>query len=308
MGQITIDHDRLAKALNVSDIDFLILLLVISLIKTFGHRYGKVIDAVSMAARFTVYLSYLEEGGNLRRAGFLHHVEPRRVKEIVEEFDALIENGDSLSMLGSVEPAYLIGFSYVWLEKYSLKRGESRFQLFSLTESEKLIIESSLPRNIPDCLILRESDVYMLIQELHERAQSLLPKNKRTPFSEALAEHAKFRLLTSEIIQEIKLSKDLTAYLLVKKDYSPKGKQARMQTMIQDLTRSFRWMYDWIDGSSKIMRGIETLEIRKENHDLALQELDQLVKTWADKYHVEGDGSNIIALQFIVGPHQELPM
>ena len=306
MGRITVDHDRLAKALNVSDIDFFLLLLVINLIKTFGHRYGKVIDSICIAAKFAVYLTYLEEGNNLRRTGFLHHVEPRRVKEIAEEFDALIENGGSLSLLGSVEPTYLIGFSYIWLEKHSIKQGESRFRLFNLTKSEELIIESRLPQNIPNGLVLREADVDMLIQELHQRAQMSLPEGNRTPFSEALAEHAKFRLIAAETIKEIKISKGTTVYLLAKQDYSPQGKQARMQTMIQDLTRSFRWMYDWIDGSPKILRGIETLEIKEENREKALQELDQIMKNWADKHHTDGDGSNIIALQFMVGPHQEL--
>lgn len=79
----------------VSDIDLLLILLVVNLIKNLGHRYGSVIDAVSIAAKFAVYLTYLEEGRNLRRTGFLHHVEPRRVKEIVNEFSSLIENGGS---------------------------------------------------------------------------------------------------------------------------------------------------------------------------------------------------------------------
>lgn len=306
MVQIRVNHDKLAKALNVSDIDFFILLLVINLIKTFGHRYGKVIDAVSVAAKFAVYLTYLEEGNNLRRTGFLHHVEPRRVKEIVSEFDSLLENGGSLCLLGSVEPSYLIGFSYVWLEKYSLKNGESMTRLFNLTESERLILEAGFPNNIPSCLVLRECDIEDLIRDLHEKAQSLLHESKRTAFSEALAEHAKYRLLASETMQEIKITKETSAYLLLKKEYSPKGRQARMQTMVQDLTRSFQWMYSWVDGESGIMRGIETLEIQEDRKEEALQELDQMMRTWADKYHTESDGSNIIALQFLLGPHQEI--
>ncbi|WP_035986634.1 hypothetical protein [Leptolyngbya sp. KIOST-1] len=306
MVQIRVNHDKLAKALNVSDIDFFILLLVINLIKTFGHRYGKVIDAVSVAAKFAVYLTYLEEGNNLRRTGFLHHVEPRRVKEIVSEFDTLLENGGSLCLLGSVEPSYLIGFSYIWIEKYSLKEGESVTRLFNLTESERIIIEAGFPENTPKCLLLRECDVEALIKDLHDKAQSLLHESKRTAFSEALAEHAKYRLLAAETMQEIKITKDTSAYLLLKKDYSPKGRQARMQTMIQDLTRSFRWMYSWVDGEDGIMRGIETLEIAEEQKEEALQELDQMMRAWADKYHTESDGSKIVALQFLLGPHQEM--
>jgi hypothetical protein len=302
--QFKVDCDKLAKALNVSDIDFLLLLLVISLIKTFGHRYGKVLDAVSVAAKFAVYLTYLEEGNNLRRTGFLHHVEPRRVKEIVGEFDNLLETGGSLQLLGSVEPTYLIGFSYIWIEKYSVQPGEFRTKFFNLTEGERLILESGFPKGIPDCLVLREGDVQYLIRELHERAQNLLPEVKRTPFSDALADHAKFRLLASETMQEIKIAKDTSAYLLVKKDYSPKGKQARMQTMIQDLTRSFRWMYSWVHDEPNILRGIETLEICEDQRHEAMQELDDMVRAWADKYHTESDGSNVIALQFLIGPEE----
>lgn len=308
MSQIRVNHDRLAKALNVSGIDFFILLLVINLIKNFGHRYGKVIDAVSVAAKFAVYLTYLEEGNNLRRTGFLHHVEPRRVKEIVNEFDELLQNGGSLCLLGSVEPSYLIGFSYIWIEKYSLRDGKTRTQLFNLTESERLRIEASFPKGAPECLVLRECDVEDLIRDLHEKSQSLLHKSQQTVFSDALAEHAKYRLLAAETMQEIKLTKDISAYLLLKKDYSPKGKQARIQTMIQDLTRSFKWMYSWVDGDARVIRGIETLEIEEEQREEALQELDTMMRAWADKYHTEADGSNIVALHFLLGPHQEIPM
>ena len=304
--QFRVDHDKLANALNVSDIDFFLLLLVINLIKNFGHRYGRVIDSVSMAAKFAVYLTYLEEGNNLRRTGFLHHVEPRRVKEIVKEFDSLLEAGSSLCLLGSLEPTYLIGFAYMWIEKYSIANGQSRTELFSLTASERLILESSISKDAPSCAIIRESDVQELLKELHEKAQSLLPESQRTPSSEALIEHAKFRLIDSGTIQEIKFSKDSFAYLLARKDYSPRDKQARMQTMIQDLTRSFQWMYSWVNNDPEVMRGIETLEIEPEKRDIAMQELDEMVRAWADKYHSESDGSNIVALQFLVGPHQEI--
>jgi hypothetical protein len=79
-----------------------------------------------------------------------------------------------------------------------------------------------------------------------------------------------------------------------------------MQTMIQDLTRSFQWMYSWVNNDPEVMRGIETLEIEPEKRDIAMQELDEMVRAWADKYHSESDGSNIVALQFLVGPHQEI--
>lgn len=303
--QTRVDQDKLAKTLNVSDIDFLLLMVIINLIKTFGHRYGKVIDAVSVAAKFAVYLTYLEEGKNLRRTGFLHHVEPRRVKEIVKEFDTLIESGGSLQLLGTVEPVYLIGISYAWIENFPIKDGQSRMDFFNLTESERRVVEFGLPKDIPSCLALRDEDICQLISELHEMSQLSLPEPKRSPLSESLLEHAKFRLLTSGTIKEVKIFKEESAFVLMKKEYSPQGRQARIQTMIQDLTRSFKWMYYWIDNEPGVMRGIETLEIKEDKIEEAIQELDKTVRDWADTYHVEDDQTRTIALQFLLGPFDD---
>ena len=305
MFRIKINHQQLAKVMKVSDIDFLLIVLVVNLIKKLGHRYGRVIDAVSMAAKFTVYLTYLEEGKNLRRTGFLHHVEPRRVKEIVSEFEALVENGETLHLLGSVEPSYLIGFSYIWAEHFPMKPGESRLKLFNLTMSERLIVEASINTNIPECLAIHEEDLHYLIKELHEKSQASLPLEKRIAFSDALGEHAKFRLLESGTVKEIKLAQGPSAYILAKKDYSPRDRQARIHVMIQDLTRYFEGMYAWVDEEPEVMRGIETLGILPEDKDAAFQELDQLVRDWADKYHSES-ATNQVALQFLLSRHMDI--
>lgn len=287
----------------VSDIDLLLILLVVNLIKNLGHRYGSVIDAVSIAAKFAVYLTYLEEGRNLRRTGFLHHVEPRRVKEIVNEFSSLIENGGSLQMLGSAEPSYLIGISYAWMDKYPLKEGESRVKLFNLTERERILLEASLPQDIPQTLAIREDSLYKIIEHLHNLSQSYLPPTKQTAFSDALAEHAKFRLLESGTVREIKLSEGLVAYLLVKTDYSPKERQARVYTMVQDIIRAFNWLHPWVDEDPSVMRGIEVLEILPEQRPEALKEFDYIVREWANKYHT--DNGQPFALQFIMGDFEE---
>lgn len=304
MVGIKVNHQQLAKAMKVSDIDLLLILLVVNLIKNLGHRYGRVIDAVSTAAKFTVYLTYLEEGKNLRRTGFLHHVEPRRVKEIVSEFEALVESGEPLHLLGSIEPSYLIGFSYIWAEKFPMQGNDSRLKLFNLTTGERFIVEASIAPNIPKCLAIREEQLYCLIEELHEQSQSSLPVEKRTAFSDALGEHAKFRLLESGSVKEIKLSPGLSAYVLAKTDYSPRDRQARIHTMIQDLTRYFEGMYAWVDEDPAVMRGIETLGMLPENKEAAFEELDQLMRTWADKYHSE-DADNQVALQFLISRHMD---
>ena len=305
MVGIKVNHQQLAKAMRVSDIDLLLILLVVNLIKNLGHRYGRVIDAVSVAAKFAVYLTYLEEGKNLRRTGFLHHVEPRRVKEIVGEFESLVKSGEPLHLLGSIEPSYLIGFSYIWAEQFPLREGESRLKLFNLTESERLILEAGIGTDIPQCLAIREEHLNFLIEELHEKSQILLPPEKRTAFSDALGEHAKFRLLESGTVQEIKLAQGLSAYILAKTDYSPRDRQARIHTMIQDLTHYFEGMYAWVDEAPEVMRGIETLGILPERQETAFQELDQLVRDWADKYHSE-EAKNQIALQFLLAPRVDM--
>lgn len=302
MVGIRINHHQLARAMKASDIDLLLIFLVVNLIKNLGHRYGSVIDAVSMVAKFAVYLTYLEEGKNLRRTGFLHHVEPRRVKEIVGEFEALVDSGEPLCLLGSIEPSYLIGFSYIWADKFPMKDGESRLINFDLTSSERFIVEASIPSNLPRCLAIREDHLYSMIEELHWKSQASLPLEKQTAFSDALAEHAKFRLLESETVKEIKLNPKLSAYILLKTDYSPRDRQARVYTMIQELTAYFEGMYAWVDEDPEVMRGIETLGILPEHRDLAFQELDQIVRAWADKYHSE-DATNQIALQFLVSPY-----
>lgn len=305
MVGIKVNHQQLAKAMKVSDIDLLLILLVVNLIKNLGHRYGRVIDAVSMAAKFAVYLTYLEEGKNLRRTGFLHHVEPRRVKEIVSEFETLVESGEPLHLLGSIEPSYLIGFSYIWAEKFPMQDTESRLKLFNLTAGERFIVEASIAPSIPKCLAIREEQLYCLIEELHEQSQASLPIEKRTAFSDALGEHAKFRLLESGTVKEIKLSPGLSAYILAKTDYSPRDRQARIHTMIQDLTRYFEGMYAWVDEDPDVMRGIETLGMLPEHKEAAFEELDQLMRAWADKYHAE-DADNQVALQFLISRHMDV--
>ena len=74
--------------------------------------------------------------------------------------------------------------------------------------------------------------------------------------------------------------------------------------MIQDLTRYFEGMYAWVDEDPAVMRGIETLGMLPENKEAAFEELDQLMRTWADKYHSE-DADNQVALQFLISRHMD---
>jgi hypothetical protein len=51
------------------------------------------------------------------------------------------------------------------------------------------------------------------------------------------------------------------------------------------------------------MRAIEALDVAPENWDLALQELDEFLRDWADKYHQ--DGGKPMALYAAVGPRSD---
>jgi hypothetical protein len=51
------------------------------------------------------------------------------------------------------------------------------------------------------------------------------------------------------------------------------------------------------------MRLLEELDIPPENLEPAMQELDEIIRTWADKYH-RADGEPFI-LQMVFGPQPQ---
>jgi hypothetical protein len=75
----------LIKRLGPSAMDQIMLYLAFSAMRTSGHRHGAFLDAAATAAKCAIYMTYLEQGQNLRMTGHLHHLEPKRVKIIVEE-------------------------------------------------------------------------------------------------------------------------------------------------------------------------------------------------------------------------------
>ena len=48
-----------------------------------------------------------------------------------------------------------------------------------------------------------------------------------------------------------------------------------------------------------MLRGVEVFDIAPQNRQPALEELDQLLRAWADKYHQ--DGGQPMVLQFAAG-------
>jgi hypothetical protein len=144
----------LIKLLSPSAMDQIMLYLAFSAMRTGGHRHGAFLDAAATAAKCAIYMTYLEQDGNLRMTGHLHHIEPKRVKAIVEEVGQALTEGKLLKMLGSQEPRYLIQLPYVWMKQYPWQPGRSRICSTSLTSEEKRTLEQKLPPQLPDAQLI----------------------------------------------------------------------------------------------------------------------------------------------------------
>jgi hypothetical protein len=293
----------LIKRLGPSAMDQIMLYLAFSAMRTSGHRHGAFLDAAATAAKCAIYMTYLEQGQNLRMTGHLHHLEPKRVKIIVEEVRLALTEGKLLKMLGSQEPRYLIQLPYVWIEKYPWQPGRSRVPGTSLTSEEKKLIEKKLPDNLPDAKLVSSFEFMELIDFLHKRSQEELPSNHQMPLSEAFAEHIKRRLLYSGTVTRIDSPWGMPFYALTRPFYSPADDQERTYTMIEDTARYFRMMKYWADRKPNTMRAVEELDIPSDWIDLAMEELDGIIRSWGDKYHQEGGVP--MFLQMVVGSKDE---
>lgn len=292
------DED-LIRYLSPSAIDQILLYLAFSAMRTGGHRHGAFLDAAATAAKCAIYMTYLEQGENLRMTGHLHHIEPKRVKVIVEEMRQALAEGKLLKMLGSQEPRYLIQFPYVWLERYPWKPGQSRVLGTSLAPEEKAYLEEKLPENCPNARIINSFQFLELMECLHERSQEDLPVDRRMPLSEALAEHIRRRLMYSGTVTRIDSSWGMSFYALTRVSYAPVDPEERMYSMIEDTAQYFRMMREWADHRPGTMRILEELDLPPEMREQAFQELDEVVRAWADKYHFKGGTTTL--LQMVVG-------
>lgn len=269
--------------------------LALGAMKMGGHRYGAFLDAATTAAKFAIYSTYLEQGGNIRKTGFLYHVEPKRVKAIIQEVQEALDTGQTLKTLNSQEPYYLIAMPHLWQDRFSCLPGEPRVTLHGLTPGERIQIEQSLPDCLPAAKLLDLTEFTELIQALHELSQADLPLNQRMTFSEALTEHIKFRLLHSGTV--IQVDSPLIAvplFALAKTVYSPRGERERVFTMIEDVARFFSLLQAWVQEKPGVLRAIEVFDVDPDRKEEALKELDQMVQAWADKYHMEGGASMVL--------------
>lgn len=286
----------LIKRLSPSAMDQIMLYLAFSAMRTSGHRHGAFLDAAATAAKCAIYMTYLEQEQNLRMTGHLHHIEPKRVKAIVEEVREALTEGKLLKMLGSQEPRYLIQLPYAWLDQYPWQPGRSRISGTSLTSDEKRQIEQKLPEgNLPDAQLINSFQFLDLIEFLHARSQEDLPSERQMPLSEALAEHIKRRLIYSGTVTRIDSPWGMPFYALLRATYSPDDQEERTYIMVEDTARYFRLMNAWAERQPKVKRVLEELDIPSNRVDEALEELDELIRAWADKYHQEG-GDPVILL------------
>ncbi len=296
----------LIKRLSPSAMDQIMLYLAFSAMRTGGHRHGAFLDAAATAAKCAIYMTYLEQEHNLRMTGHLHHIEPKRVKAIVEEVREALTEGKLLKMLGSQEPRYLIQFPYVWLEQFPWQPGQSRIAGSSLTAEEKRQLEQKLGvGSLPDAQIINSFQFLDLIEFLHGRSQEDLPSDRQMPLSEALAEHIKRRLLYSGTVTRIDSPWGMPFYALTRVSYSPAAEEERTFIMVEDTAQYFRLMNDWANRNPQVMRILEELDIPLNLIDQAIEELDEVIRAWADRYHQVGGVSFVV--QMAMGSRQPEP-
>jgi hypothetical protein len=288
----------LIKLLSPSAMDQIMMYLAFSAMRTGGHRHGAFLDAAATAAKCAIYMTYMEQEGNLRMTGHLHHLEPKRVKAIVEEVGQALTEGKLLKMFGSQEPRYLIQLPYVWLKQYAWQPGRSRIFSNSLTDDEKRQLVQKLPNNIPDAQLINSFQFLELIEHLHSLSQDEFPQEQRVFLSEALAEHIKRRLLYSGTVSRIESPWGMPFYALTRATYSPEDDEERTFVMVEDTARFFRLMKGWADRQPNYMRVLEALDIPSDRVDQAIEELDEVIRQWADRYHEDGGKPFIIQMAF----------
>jgi hypothetical protein len=296
--------DDILTQIEVSAADRVLIYLALSAMKLGGHRYGAFLDAATTAAKLAVYTSYLEQGKNVRKTSFLHHVEPKRVRAIIKEVESVLAEGRSLTTLSDQEPYYLSGLPYLWQTLHPWEPGTLRLQRTELTPSEQQQLEIQVPSEFPPARLLDLFEFLDLIKLLHSKSQDDLPPNRRMGLSDALTEHIKFRLLHSGTVVQLEAaSLSIPVFALARTHYSPKGEQERVHTMVGDVARFFKLMQDWTAEQPGTLRAQEVFDINLDCRTEALEELDQLLRAWADKYHQ--DGGYPMVMQLATGRREE---
>ncbi len=116
------------------------------------------------------------------------------------------------------------------------------------------------------------------------------------PLSEALAEHIKRRLTYSGTIMRIDSPWGMPYYALTRASYTPADEEERTYIMVEDTAQFFRMMKNWAERQSRVVRILEELDIPPERLDQALEELDEVIRGWADRYHTAGGQPFIVQM------------
>jgi hypothetical protein len=290
------------QSVNLENVDRLLFYLAVMVLKMGGHRYGSFLESANTAAKFAVYLIYLEQGRSLKKTGLINHIEPKRVKAIVQEVENILHEGHLYQGIGQPEPEFLIGIPRLWISRYPRPCRESPITVQGLSTETIKTLEEQIPSEAPQVYILNEMQLSDLLDDMHTIAQKHLQEEVQKPFSEALREHYMFKLLHSGTIIKLRKTRlPIDLYALARSYYTPKDKSTRLKTALRDLTRTFELLQHWIVESPHVLRGVETLDIAEENRSAAIQELDQLLQAWADKYHT--DEGEPFLVQLAAGPH-----
>ncbi|MDX2232385.1 MAG: heterocyst differentiation control protein [Leptolyngbyaceae cyanobacterium bins.349] len=276
---------NLLKLLHPSAMDQILWQLAAHAMRVQNYRHGAFLDAAATAAKCTVYMTYLEQRQNLRVTGQLHHIEPKRVRLIVEEVQQALSEGKLLKMLGSQEPRYLIQFPFMWLENYPWRPGSSRIANNSLTKAEKAQLEKRLPATMPDAQVINGFQFQNLIGQLYDRSQQHLPRDRVLPLSDAMVEHIERCLLHSGTVTKVDSWCGIAFYALTREHYSPVDQEERLGILMEDTARYFELMQKWVERQPGVLRIVEELDILPERFDQAVAELDEFVHAWANRYH-----------------------
>ena len=73
--------------------------------------------------------------------------------------------------------------------------------------------------------------------------------------------------------------------------------------MVEDTAQYFRLMRDWAERQPNVMRILEELDIPRDRIPQALEELDEIIRAWADRHHRAG--GEPMVLQMVFGPKQD---
>lgn len=292
-----VNDTELINNLSLSSMDQIMFYLAFSAIRTGGHRHGTFLNAASTAAKCAVYSTYLEQNQSLRKTGFLHHIEPKRVKEIIEEIRLALTEGKLLKLMGDQEPDYLMHLPHYWLATYPITAQGISFAVDGLSADEKQSISAKLPPNLPKAKIISSIQLMEMIEYLHGRSQQDFSDKDRISLSDSLAEHIRRQLIHSGTIIKVDSScMPLPLYALARESYAPAGKAARTRATIEDTARFFNLMRRWAERKPQVIRIVEELDIPHHRIDQALEHLDKLLQGWANQYHQDGGETFILHL------------